>query len=343
MRINIIADPKIPVPPDNYGGTERIVGILCQELQKREHQVTLMAAPQSKNYGKLVTHISPDNSSYLSRAYRKILFQLISVKEALQSDVVCNFGRIDYLLTLLRLNKPLVLSFENPIEEKEIAWLVKHRQQKMLLISISDNQRKQVSHIGKWQTIYNGIDTKKYAFKEYPEGELYLAFLGRLTYNKGVHLAIETAKATGIKLKIAGNISNEPGGKEYFETQIKPHLDNSQIEWIGTVDDRQKNDFLGNAIALLVPIQWDEPFGIVTIEALACGTPVIAIDRASMPEIIDPEVTGFLCRDVKEMIEAVRQIDKINRRNCRADCERRFSAEAMVDSYLKVFQEVSQI
>ncbi len=343
MQINVVADPHISVPPERYGGTERIVGLLCKGLQQREHQVTLMAAPKSKNYGKLVTHLPPNNNSYLSRAYRKSLFQLISFKEMLRTDVICNFGRIDYLLTLLKFNKPLVLTFENPILKEEIAWLLKHRSRKILLIGISNHQRKHVSHLGEWRTIYNGVDTSQFAFKEYSEKEPYLAFLGRLTHNKGVHLAIETAKATGIKLKIAGNISNEPGGKEYFETQIKPHLDDPQIEWIGTVNDRQKNEFLGNAIALLVPIQWDEPFGIVTIEAMACGTPVIAMNRASMPEIINHGVTGFLCRDVKEIIEAVGQIDRIDRRNCREECERRFSTEVMVNSYLKVFQEVSQM
>jgi glycosyltransferase involved in cell wall biosynthesis len=339
MRINIIADPKIPVPPNNYGGTERIVGILCQELQKREHQVTLMAAPKSKNYGRLITHFPP-NHSYLSRAYRKILFQFLSFKEMQQADIICNFGRVDYLLTLLKFNKPLIVRFGNPILEEQITWLTAQRSRKMLFVSVSNHQRSHVSHLGKWKTISNGADTERFSFVEQPRGEPYLAFLGRLTYNKGVHLAIKTAKATGMKLKIAGNISDESGGKEYFESQIKPNLDDFQIKWIGTVNDQEKTEFLGNATALLCPIQWDDPCPNVVVESLACGTPVIAINRASMSELIVDRVTGFLCQNEAEMIEAVKQLDKINRQNCRTDCEQRFSVKVMVDGYLKVFQEV---
>ena len=339
MRILVIADPQIPVPPTYYGGAERIIAILCQELQHRGHEVTLMARYGSRNYGRLIMHQPPNNASYLSRAYRKLLFQPRSLIAARDVDVVHNFGRLDYLVTLLKLRHPLVVTFENPILEKEVSWLLTHRTKNLRLTSVSDHQRSHVSHLGKWWTVHNAVDTERFPFVEKPLGERYLAFLGRLTANKGVHIAIKVAKATGMKLKIAGNISDEFGGREYFESQVRPNLD-CQVEWVGQLNDEQKAPFLGNATALLFPIQWDEPFGIVMAEALACGTPIIATKRASTFEVIMEGVTGFLCQDEFDMANAVNKLDRIRRTDCRTDCENRFSAKRMVDHYLKIYKEL---
>ena len=166
-----------------------------------------------------------------------------------------------------------------------------------------------------------------------------MAFIGRLTSNKGVHVAIEVARRLGQPLRIAGNVSDEDGDREFFETRVRPQLGNG-IEWVGPVDDAAKAPFLQNAAALLMPVQWDEPFGLVVAEALACGTPVLALRRASMPELIRHGITGFLCASTDEMVAAARRLDEIDRRACRADCERRFSADRMVDEYLSAIQSV---
>ncbi|MBD2459673.1 glycosyltransferase family 4 protein [Oscillatoria sp. FACHB-1407] len=338
MKILVIADAKIPVPPVHYGGTERIVALLCEELQRRGHHVTLIAASGSKNYGQIITHRPPDNSSYWSRASRKIWFQILSLKAAQNIDVIHNFGRIDYLFSLLKLSYPIVNTFENPILEQEVKWLLSQRRQHLLLTSVSDHHRQHIAS-GCWETVYNAVDLKQYPFVKTPVEEPYLAFLGRLTANKGVHVAIRVAQATGMKLKIAGTISDEEGGQDYFATQVKPHL-GQQVEWIGSVNDQQKATFLGNATALLFPIQWDEPFGIVMTEALACGTPVIATKRASTPEVVLHGTTGFLCNDEADLIDAVGKLNQIQRADCRADCERRFSVEHMTDCYLNAYHDV---
>lgn len=342
MRILVIADPKISVPPTHYGGTERIVALLCEQLQRRGHEVILLAGAGSKNYGRLLKHRPPNNASYFSRAYRKIQFQAVSLYAARGVDVIYNFGRVDYLWALLKTNYPLVTVFENPIQAEEVSFLTSRRQSKLVLVSVSDHQRSATENPHLWRTVHNAIDSKKFPFVSEQSSEPYLAFLGRLTVNKGVHLAIEVAKATGTKLKLAGNISNEPGGIEYFETQVRPHL-GEQIEWVGEINDEQKIEFLGKAKALLFPIQWDEPFGIVVAEALALGTPVIATNRGAMAELITNGVTGFLCHDEADMIDAVSKLDSIQRSACREACESRFSAETMADRYLDVYCEMQEI
>lgn len=332
LRVLVIADAKIPVPPDGYGGTERMVALLCEGLAARGHQVTLMAAKGSRSYGRLITHPWAGRKPYPYRAWCKIRFQALSMWAARNADVVINFGRVDYLWALLKTRKPLLCRFGNPIEKRATGFLLERHRDRLLLLSISNHQRKHLSNVQNWRTIYNAVHLDRLSFSDRADGG-YLAFLGRLTANKGVHIAIGVAQAAGEPLKIAGNVSDEPGGRAFFEAHVSPHLSRS-IQWIGTVDDRAKASFLGRARALLVPIRWDEPFGLVVAEALACGTPVIAMHRASMPELIRHGVTGFLCRSTDEMVEAVGRIGEIDRRACREECKRRFSMDRMVDEYI---------
>jgi glycosyltransferase involved in cell wall biosynthesis len=175
-------------------------------------------------------------------------------------------------------------------------------------------------------------------FQPEPENPPYLVFLGRLTRNKGVHLAIAAAKATGYRLRIAGNLPlDEEGAGEYFSSHVQPNLD-AQIEWIGPVDDVAKQKLLGGAKALLFPIQWREPFGIVMVEALACGCPVIAWRNGSVPEVVRNGHTGFVIESMAEMVEAISKVDSIDRSVCRQDAEQRFSEESMVTRYLEVLE-----
>jgi glycosyltransferase involved in cell wall biosynthesis len=277
LRILIIADAKIPVPPEGYGGTERMVALLCAGLAARGHRVTLMAAKGSRDYGRLITHPWAGSKPYPYRAWCKIRFQALSLWHARAADVVINFGRVDYLESLLRTSKPLICRFGNPIGQVEIDFLRARRSEALALVSVSDHQRAHLAGAGSWRTIHNAVDTDRLAFAPRPDPG-YLAFLGRLTANKGVHVAIEVAKKLGRPLRIAGNVSDEPGARQFFEQRVRPHLGDG-IAWIGELDDQAKVPFLRNAAALLVPIQWDDPCPNIVAEALACGTPVIALQR----------------------------------------------------------------
>jgi glycosyltransferase involved in cell wall biosynthesis len=338
LRILVIADAKIPVPPAGYGGTERIVALLCAGLAARGHQVTLMAAQGSRNYGRLVTHPWAGRRPYPYRAWCKLRFQAQSLWYARTADVLINFGRADYMWSLLTMSVPLISQFQNPIERSEIESLDSRRAETLVFVSASDHQRAHLAETARWRTIYNAVDTDRFAFAPRPDPG-YLAFLGRLTANKGVHVAIEVARRLGRPLRIAGNVSDEAGGREFFETRVRPQLGDG-IEWIGPVDDDAKVPFLQNAAALLAPIQWDEPFGLTVAEALACGTPVLATSRGSIPELIRHGVTGFVCRSPDEMIDAVGRLGAIDRRACRADCEARFSADRMVEDYLAAIRDL---
>jgi glycosyltransferase involved in cell wall biosynthesis len=339
MRILVIADPHIPVPPRQYGGTERMVAFFCEEMRQRGHRIHLLAAPGSRSYGgRRVIHRAPSRA-YLSRAFRKICFQIVSLWAARGSDLVMNFGRLDYLWALLRTRVPVVCRFENPVPQSEIDWMLSHRRERVRFLGISHSQMDGLEPRELIDVIYNPTDTDRFRMQEKPDEPPYLAFLGRVTSNKGADTAIEVARQAGMKLKLAGNISNESGGREFFETQIQPRL-GDDVEYVGPVDDEAKQRLLGGAQATLFPIRWDEPFGIVMIESLACGTPVIATRRASTPEVIRHGRTGYLCDSADEMVPAVRRLGKINRRDCRAEVEERFSTKVITDQHEALLKEL---
>jgi glycosyltransferase involved in cell wall biosynthesis len=341
MQVTIIADPVIPVPPLKYGGAERVIASLCDGLVNRGHRVVLVAGHGSRDYGSLFMHAAPNNASLLSRAQRKLIFQPLSLAAAWGSDVIHNFGRVDYLWSLLRTNWPLLQTFENPIDEQEMDMLLRRPRRNVMFVSVSDHQRQKFAHRGSWRTIYNAVDMRAFPFNAKPADPPYLAFLGRLTANKGAHLAIEVARRAGVRLKLAGNVSNEEGGRAYFEQKVRPAL-GPEVEWVGEVDDAQKVSFLGGATALLFPIQWDEPCAVVLAEALACGTPIIALHRTSTPEAIRDGENGFLCKSVDEMVSAVARVPSIRRAECRAAAERMLSMDVMVERYLDAYRELTR-
>jgi glycosyltransferase involved in cell wall biosynthesis len=256
-----------------------------------------------------------------------------------EADVIVNFGRLDYLSLILRTSKPLVCCFQNPVSQSEVDWLRARRQNFLRFIGLSHAHISGLSSRELFSVIYNSTDTEVMKFRATPDRVPYLAFLGRITENKGADTAIRVARRCGLKLKLAGNISDEPGGREFFEREVRPQLD-SQIEWIGPVDDAAKQELLGGAQALLFPIRWPEPFGIVMPEALACGTPVIATRCASTPEVIDHGVSGFLCDSENEMVSAVQHVSEIKREDCRYMAETKFSVQIMAKNYLNVIQKM---
>ena len=343
MRILLISDPHIPVPPSHYGGAERIVALYAQEFSRLGHCIQLLAGPGSRGFGgRLHIHKAP-SQAYLSRAHRKVRFQLQSLWAARDCDAVFNHGRFDYLEVLLLAEKPLLSTFHNPVDQQQIDFTEQRIRANTALHFISANQKSCAKVKVPSCVIPNPVDTQ--AFEPGDGSGGYLAFLGRLTFNKGVDVAIQVARRTGRQLVIAGNVSNEEGGEHYFKEQILPHIDGEQIRWIGSVNDVQKQQLLSQAAALLFPIRWDEPFGIVMVEALACGTPVIATRRASTPEVIDHGVTGWLCDpadpSVDSFVEAVNRLPELDRRTCRESAERRFDVRVLAPEVLDVFHSLT--
>lgn len=343
MKILLIADPLIPVPPTHYGGAERIVHLYAQEFARLGHTVHLLAGAGSRSYGgRLHVHYAP-TQAYPSRARRKLQFQLQSLWAARDCDVVHNFGRFDYLEALLAIQKPVLHNFQNPIDQRQIDFAERRIRARFALQCISEDQKSHARITAPTVVIPNPIDTRIYQASDAAHG--YLAFLGRLTRPKGVDVAIAVARETGKRLVIAGNISQEEGGEAFFRQEVEPHLDGEQIRWIGPVNDAQKQVLLAGAEALLFPIRWDEPFGIVMVEALACGTPVIATRRASTPEVIEHGVTGFLCDpqepSVEAFVQAVRHIPQISRTACRQAAEQRFDVRVVSPQVLDVLTRLS--
>jgi glycosyltransferase involved in cell wall biosynthesis len=342
LQILLIADPIIPVPPSHYGGAERIVALYAQEFARLGHHIHLLAGPGSQRYGgRLHIHHAP-SQAYLSRAHRKIRFQMQSLWAAQECDVVYNFGRFDYLESLMASSRPMLHCFQNPIDQHQIDFVEQRIHNKTALHFISNNQRSQASISAPSYVIPNPIDSQVYTIGDGSGG--YLIFLGRLTFNKGVDVAIEVACRTERKLVIAGNVSKEEGGEQYFREQVEPHLDGDQIRWIGPVNDAQKLELLSNAEALLFPIRWDEPFGIVMVEALSCGTPVIATRRASTPEVIDHGLTGWLCEpetpSVDAFVNAVNHLHELDREACRRAAEQRFDVRVAAPRVLSVLAKL---
>lgn len=339
MRILVIADPKIPIPPLYYGGAERIIAYLCSELQKQGHHVDLIAGPKSRSFGgNLRIHHAP-STTFGSRVLRKLVFQPLSLAAARGTDVVLNSGRLDYLEALTRTRIPLLCCLHNPVSQSEIDWVLSRRRTHVRFLGVSHSQMQHLTPSERVSVVHNAADVSHLPFSAAADEPPYLAFLGRITANKGADTAIRVARRTGMQLKLGGTISDEAGGREFFEKEIRAQLDD-QIEWIGPVDDDAKGILLGGASALLFPIRWPEPFGVVMAESLACGTPVIATRCASTPEVIDDGVTGYLCNSEDELVAAVGRLHEIDRRTCRHAAEERFSIPVMTRGYLRAIEEL---
>lgn len=333
MNILLIADPHLPVPPLRYGGAERVAALYAAELSRLGHRVDLLAAAGSRPYGgHLYNHRAP-SGSWPSRAHRKLRFQLQSLAAARHCDVVYNLGRFDYMEALLAIRKPLLHCFSHPVDQALIQAAEARIRARAAFHFVSEHQRAAAAVSVPAVTIANPVDSRYYS--PGPGDGGYLLFLGRLTANKGVDLAIATARRCQLPLVIAGNRPDEPGAAAFFKEQIEPHLDGQRVRWVGAVTDQQKQELLGRAAALLFPIRWEEPFGIVMVEALACGTPVIATRRASTPEVIEHGRTGWLCEPtVEALADAVARLPAIDRHHCRQAAEQRFDVRVLTPRLL---------
>ncbi len=339
LRIAQLAPLYERIPPKLYGGTERVVSYITEELVRRGHLVTLFASGDSETAAVLAPGC-PQSLRLAGKAELGGFLQLPMISDVYEGaanrfDVI--HSHIDYWsFPFARLtNVPTVATMHGRLDVEEL-HPVYQRYRSMPLISISDAQRTPLPLMNWVDTIYHGLPRDLLRFS--PGPGKYLAFLGRISPEKRPDLAIEVARRVGIPLKIAAKV--DAVDREYFETVIKPLLSPPDVEYIGEISESQKSEFLGDALAFMFTIDWPEPFGLAMIEALACGTPVIARPCGSIPEVIRNGVTGFIVKSVDEMVEAVSNIGKIAREECRREFENRFTVEIMVDRYEQVYRQL---
>jgi glycosyltransferase involved in cell wall biosynthesis len=338
MRIAQVAPLIESVPPKQYGGTERIVSYLTEELVRAGHEVTLFASGDSVTSARLVAptrRALRKNERCKDPIAREIILIDHVVEHAGEFDVIhFHTGYLHFAISR-HLPVPHVTTLHGRLDLPDLVPLYQ-RFRDVPVISISDSQRTPLRW-ATWQaTIYHGLPEDLFHF--YPEGGDYLAFLGRVSPEKGLERAIEIAKRVEMPLKIAAKVDR--ADRRYFKRAVEPLLNDSRIEWVGEITDQQKNEFLGNAYALLFPIDWPEPFGLVMIEAMACGTPVIAYEAGSVPEVMEDGVTGFVVKEIDRAVEAVRRVPEIPREACRNVFEKRFTASRMANDYMAVYEQI---
>jgi glycosyltransferase involved in cell wall biosynthesis len=338
LRIAQVAPLSESVPPKLYGGTERVVATLTDELVQQGHDVTLFASGDSRTKATLVP-LAPQ-ALRLAKSADPLALHLLLVEHVAQRaeefDVIHYHIAPLHFSTARRMTTPHVTTLHGRLDLPELPGLYGEFSD-LPLVSVSDAQRGPLPHQNWVGTVYHGLPMRELRFGR-GEGK-YLAFLGRISPEKRVDRAIEIAKACGCPLKIAAKV--DPADQVYFDREIQPLLDHPLIEYCGEITEGQKGAFLGGASALLFPIDWPEPFGLVMIEAMACGTPVVAIRGGSVPEVIDHGVTGFICDDLDQAIEATRQIQTIDRRTCRRTFENRFTAARMAEEYIQLYRRLA--
>jgi glycosyltransferase involved in cell wall biosynthesis len=315
-----------------------VVSHLTEELVQQGHDVTLFASGDSITRAQLVSvcpralRLDPDCQDSL--AHHIVLMEEV-FRHAFEFDIV--HFHIDYLHFPVssRYGVGHVTTLHGRLDLPDLQPIYA-RFADAPVVSISDSQRAPLASANWQATVYHGLPEKLLRLEEHPQD--YLAFLGRISPEKRVDRAIEIAIRSGMRLKIAAKIDRVD--RAYFESTIRPLLNHPSVEFIGEINDQQKQDFLGNALALIFPIDWPEPFGLAMIEAMACGTPVIAFRQGSTPEVVDEGVTGMLVEHVEAAVSAVRQLRHISRRECRARFEKRFSARRMALDYVKVYNSI---
>jgi glycosyltransferase involved in cell wall biosynthesis len=338
MRIAQVAPLHESVPPRLYGGSERVVSYLTEELVREGHDVTLYASGDSRTAARL----RPACTRALrlgrgeiadSLAPHVLLAELVG-QEAAEYDII--HFHIEYMpFSVIRQRRlPAITTLHGRLDIPDFYPLYREFDD-MRLISISDAQRSPMLWANWQATVYHGIPATLYQVR-FDSGQ-YLAFIGRISPEKRVDLAIEIARRAGMQIRIAAKV--DPADRSYYES-IHHLFRQRHVEFLGEIGEEEKGEFLRHAAALLFPVDWPEPFGLVMIEALACGTPVIAFRRGSVPEVIEDGLTGYIVETAEEAVDATKRIPLIKREICRAEFERRFSARRMCHDYLNVYQQV---
>jgi glycosyltransferase involved in cell wall biosynthesis len=338
VRIAQVSPLYESVPPKFYGGTERVVSYLTEELVRQGHEVTLFASADSVTSAELV-HCAPmalrlDPDSIDTLAHHVVMLERV-VSQDRRFDVV--HYHVDYIHFPLsrRHHTPQLTTLHGRLDIADLVPLYREFPD-MPVVSISKAQRQPLPWINWLATVHHGLPPDLYPFN--PGPGRYLVFLGRISPEKRVDRAIEIARRVGLPLRIAAKVDRMD--REYFAKEIEPLFADPLVKYLGEVGEADKAELLGNAQALLFPIDWPEPFGMVMIEAMACGTPVVAFRRGSIPEIIEPGVSGFVVDDVDEAVQATRCVAGLSRRRCREAFEARFTAERMAQDYLDLYRRL---
>jgi glycosyltransferase involved in cell wall biosynthesis len=363
MKILQICPPWIGIPPQTYGGTEWVIDNLTEELVAAGHDVTLFSTANTRTSAKLKyvyeAGLFEQNDAqwglmqpalalpalvHYDQAFKEAAtgqYDIVHAHLSAGTDIMnlkfLSEMQVPYLATT-----HLVFPFDRWSFKDEEFVKYYARQVKLVFISqtLSDSYPDNFDKLG---VVHNGLNMKLHKFTAEPQGfagEPYLTWIGKIMPWKGLDMAIQVAQATGIRLRFAGVLDehNHPESRVYFDQKIRPHIDDDRIQFLGPADLKLKNELLGNAAAFLNPISWAEPFGMVSIESMACGTPVISFNSGGPTEIIEHGSTGFLTQTVEEMIDAVSRASQINRAACRHAIETRFSAKAMTDAYVNLYR-----
>src|SRR3954468_7404798 len=334
LRIALIAAPFIAVPPAEYGGTELFVGQLAEGLGKAGVEAVVYANGESTVqaerrwlYERSLWPIKQPERAWI----RELNHTSWAIRDALKDCDVIHVQSPQGLAFSHLVDRPFVLTLHGPHEDYLSEYYARYPDVQYVCISDAQCRQESLPHL---RTIHHGIDLSLYRLVE--NKQQYLSFIGRIAPIKGTHLAIDVAHRTGIPLKIAGEV--QPTFREYFESKIRPKIDGKLVEYIGPADLQAKNELLGNSMAMLFPIQWNEPFGLVMVEAMACGTPVVALPGGSVPEVVREGVSGHLCRSMRAMTRCIRDLNT-KPADVRRYVEENFSVEVMVRKYINLYQE----
>lgn len=339
MRIAQIAPIIESVPPKKYGGTERVVYHLTEELVRRGHDVTLFASGDSQTSAKLVsvTEKALRESQGKCRADGADALSLLNIGLAYhrqqEFDIIHDHTHVIGLSTANLATTPVIVTLHDPVFPNYKPLLETFTNPN--IVTISHSQGKPAPKMNKIGTVYNGLSMQHYPFSTTSKG--YLLFVGSFRKEKGADKAVQVARMLDMPLIIAGKLDEEH--KEFFNTTVKPYL-SEKIHYVGEVDETARNNLMKNALCFLHPISWMEPFGLTLIEAMACGTPVIGFNLGSIPEIVQHGKTGYVVETIEEMADAIKKIKSINRRHCRSYALENFSSEKMTDEYESLYAQL---
>ena len=336
MRVAELPGPWTPIPPPLYGGVETVVDHLALALQAAGHQVTLYTTADSTCAVPRRAVLGEAEGDRIGHTLPELRYVLDAYAQLEQVEVIHDHTLLGPFHAQQATDIPVVATIHGPLDG-ELGPIYRRIAAQVSLVAISESQRAAAPDIPIARVIHHGVDTTAFPFRA--EADDYFLFLGRLDPDKGAHRAIAAATKAGVPLVLAGKM-RAPHERAYFEAEVRPHLDSERIWYLGEVPHRRKLDLLAKARCLLMPIRWPEPFGMVVLEALACGTPVLAFPAGAVPEIVDHGRTGLLCGDEADMAEGILEVGLLDRCACRAEVEQRFSARRMAAEYAELFSWV---
>ena len=336
LRVGIVAPLEIRVPPVDYGGTELVVSLLTEELVRRGHEVTLFASGDSITNAKLVS-ITPEylRKSETRSPFLSLLNVVACYEKAGEFDIIHNHTMFEGMTMANLIETPVLTTFHGALVKE---WMPAFMRYRGWYNTISKSAKELLPPKGNFAgVVYNAIDPFAYTFNS-GEHSKFLLFLSRFSPEKGPHIAIKVAKKLKIPLVMAGNI--HPNDEDYFERRIRPFVDGKTIICEGEISDQRKKKLLSEAKCLLAPIAWPEPFGLFMVEAMACGTPVVAFNQGSVMEVVRDGVTGYVIKTFRQMVEAVKRLDEISPMDCRQHVLDNFDAPVLANNYFRAYERI---